>query len=152
MSSLAELLCSLHIKTYLIVDCDALTSKHQIKSMVTAIGHEWTTELDEQYKPFLDWLNDHSDGFTTEQKKGLVKSNGLEAPARGKAGNAIHALATSLEEMGILVVPAGEMECLDNTVTGDKSDAWVREMFETKKYRDNSAAKQLISPILQGFE
>jgi hypothetical protein len=149
---LAAALSSLHVAVFVILDFDSLSNKRNLREIVKATGNEWTESVDSCYGTFTDWANGLAGGTDGQSIWGRLKECGLAVVARGDPHQAAERLISELKAAGILIVPVGEMECLQKDVTDKKGDAWVRLMLETSEYRNNQEAERLIEPIMSGLD
>ncbi|MGL5173786.1 MAG: ATP-dependent nuclease [Olsenella sp.] len=149
---LAMALSSLHVKVFVILDFDSLDGKQNLKGIVEATGNEWTESMESCYGTFTNWTNGQASGTDGQPIKDRLKECGLNAVARGGPYQAAEQLISKLKTAGILIVPVGEMECLQKGITDKKGDAWVRLMLETGEYQSNQDAEELIEPIAAGLD
>ncbi len=138
--NVAAVLKTLSVKTFAIVDFDMLRDRAKLKKLVEGVGGAWGS-LDSLYIPMANALN-ASDG------KGWadVKDKGLIGVPSGSPSKAAHELLERLATQRVLIVPVGELEGFDRTITGERT-IWVNRMLEKQGHKTCAAAKELIKLI-----
>ena len=140
---IAKALKSLGVKTYAIVDFDAMRQSGQFKPIVESLGGDWSIIRD---------------GYVTVAKAlggkdsalwGQAKTQGLAAVPAGDPNKAAVELLGSLQEQGVFVVPVGQLEGYDRTITG-KSSMWVNAMLDKRGHETCPEARDLIRSLAQG--
>lgn len=150
VKNFAFILSSLHIKVFAILDFDVLNDKKTIKQIVESVGALWTADMNRLCTDFLKWAN--GEGSTNKNIWKNLKASGVDAVDRGEPTKVIQELLGLLNKAGVLVVPVGEMECLQRDSVSEKGDFWVRDMLQTGKYKTCEPAIELIKPILDNFK
>ncbi len=138
--NIARSLGALGVDTFAIVDFDVLKDRGKAKNIVESLGGSWT-ELDEFYNSLKDALNAKG-GAGWEQ----VKTQGLAAVPAGAPSQAAASLLDGLRRQRLLVVPVGELEGFDKTISG-KSSMWVNAMLAKNGHQTCAAAKDLIRQV-----
>jgi len=120
----------------IIADFDFLNDKRRLEAIVEAMGAVWDTEIENCFNKMTASSNQ------IELWKGLKKL-GLGG-LRGDALLGAKELLAKLTSIGIIIVPCGEMEDIDRTISSKKSDYWVSEMLEKKNHETSPIAKELV--------
>lgn len=136
---------SLHVlgvETYAIVDFDTLKTKATCKKIIEAMGGSWDT-INDDYVTMANALN--SDGGTQWDQ---TKTQGIAAVPQGPASEAAKRLLAILRSKKLLIVPVGEIEGFDRTISGHGSE-WVNTMLGRHGHESCSEAIDLISEIVR---
>lgn len=109
-----------------ITDFDLLNSSQNFKPLVAAFGVEWKTTLATDMKTIYDSMNaknsEGTDWWTVVKETGKAGFTGDEPAAYEKVEKVCRSA-------GLFVVPVGEIECFDKTISKKKKD-WVYHVLE----------------------
>lgn len=158
MPKLADALVRLGVPVVATPDLDILQERSLLKSLVTALGGDWTT-LDTDYtqavaglhkdsaplavKDLVDVLGaDTSAPLDNDRRQAVqrllstvgtgwqhVKRSGLSALGGGNSGAAAVRLTNALENVGIVVVREGELESFEHSL-GVGKNRWLAAALE----------------------
>lgn len=109
-----------------ICDFDLVDSSQDFKSLIEAFGKDWESIRSSGLKTVHDSFNAKK-GVGVDMHS-LIKSAG-KACLDGDAPAAYENVESICKEMGLFVVPCGEMECFDKTINKEKKD-WVYHVLE----------------------
>jgi len=119
----------------IIADFDFLNDKRRLQAMVVSMGAVWDAEIEDLFYRMTASPNQ-------EELWKKLKNLGLDG-LRGDALLGAKRLLDRLMKIGIIIVPCGEIEDIDRTISSEKSD-WVSEMLEKKNHETNPIAKELV--------
>lgn len=157
MTKVVDALQALNIPFRVVPDLDLLNDEQTCKRLFEACGGDWST-IERDFtiahssiaqrgqkvsrSELTELLAQHSDLYLSKEEiKGVstllndgkpwadVKSNGFGAFPGGDATKAARRLESALKEVGIFVVPVGELEMFNKT-SGKHGPAWVLEVLE----------------------
>lgn len=140
VASMAQSLSRLGVDVFAILDFDALRAKVDVLNAVTALGGQWTGEMQDDYVALAEPANQR-------HLWDSLKHQGISGLPAGAAYQAGERLLSSLEARRVLVVPVGEMEDFDKS-SNLHGAAWVSEMLEARKHETNEAVRKLCEPLL----
>lgn len=109
-----------------ITDFDLLNSSQNFKPLMATFGVEWKTSLATDMKTIYDSMNAKSSNGIDWWK--VVKETG-KAGFTGDEPAAYEKVEKVCRSVGLFVVPVGEIECFDKTVSKKKKD-WVYYVLE----------------------
>lgn len=150
VKSLVAVLTDLHVTVFTILDFDALDQKSRIQDIVDSLKTEWTESIQTSYQQFNDWIN--ATKPLNPEIWDQLKSAGKALVDLGEPSKAVTTLIAELINERVLIVPNGEMECLQKDMGNKKGDSWVMAMLESKQYQNCQPAKDLVAPILASFD
>ena len=100
-----------------------LTGHQLIKSIETKLSNILETELSrtklEELKNLLDY----------KSRWACIKQNGISGAPAGNATRSLHNIVDHLKEIGIFLVPVGELECFVKDA-GDHGPKWLNNVLE----------------------
>lgn len=144
VAKVARSVAQLGVPTVAILDFDALKTKAVIRDVVESLGHDWNDDLEGLYRVVADAAN---------AKQGLweaAKNTGMQSFPAGPAFEALAKLIASLTELGLVILPFGEMEDLDKSINLHGS-AWVAEALSGETYK-TPQAQAVVAPLLLPIE
>jgi hypothetical protein len=148
-----------------VADFDVLRDKGKLRDLVAALGGDFGNiernltvvtnglkpqkplrklALEDELKQRLAELPDVIDEKQAERLRAIIKAesgwdrakqSGIAALPQGEAGEAAQTLLADLKEMGLLVVPVGELERFVREVPGH-GPGWVVEVLERELHRN----------------
>lgn len=136
---LAAALTSLGVEARAILDFDLLSRKQDIRNTVESLGSTWTSELDDLYTEMVKVPN-------TQALWPALKHVGVEGIPAGSSYIAAKALLVELRNIGLYVVPVGEMEDFDKSLNAH-GPAWVSVALASNSHKSNGVGS-LVEPIL----
>ncbi|WP_205474223.1 ATP-dependent endonuclease [Nocardioides sp. SYSU D00038] len=140
MASMAGALTPLGVRTFAIADFDLLNDQATVVRLVRSLGGTWTEEMRGDYVAFADPCN-------RQQLWPRLKEAGRAAVPPGEPTGRLDALLGALRDVGLLVVPVGEMESFHRTIALHGS-AWVSEMLEQRGHESCLPARDMLEPLL----
>lgn len=140
VASMARSLSELGVEVFAILDFDALRTKQDIVDVVEAVGETWTQAMQDDYVALATRAN----GKNLWES---LKHQGLSGVPAGPAYQATERLLNDLQQIRVLIVRVGEMECFDKS-SNLHGATWVSEMLEAHKHETNDEAQKLIQPLL----
>lgn len=140
ISTLAAALSHLKVEAQTVVDFDALRNKPELKAIVTSLGATWSEDMNLHYVTFVSAANDGRVDWAT------LKSAGLAVVPAGPPNESAARLLSLLREVGVHVVPDGEMESFMRT-SGLHGPAWVTKALEAGTHKSD-AVVTFVQPIL----
>jgi hypothetical protein len=140
VAAMAQSLARLGVHTRAIVDFDVLRSRDDIRSIVEALGSNWSNEMDANYITVAKVANQDAlwDG---------LKHQGVNGLPAGVANASAGRLLGQLADAGVYVVPVGEMEDFEKSI-GQHGAAWVSAMLEANGHITCQQARTLIDPLI----
>lgn len=109
---------ALNVTVVALTDFDILNVGAKFKKLVTAFGVDWDTTLAEQMKTIYQNMGGTAKSWEAIKKIG---KQGFE----GNAPAAYEAVEQVCRKAGLFVIPLGEIECFDKTVTEKKEGMGV---------------------------
>ena len=117
---------AVNVPVVAVCDFDLLNSSNNFKPIIASFGLEWNESFSAPMKIIYDSMNAKSsngnDAWAQIKKIGIAGFTGDEPAAYEK----VEAIC---KQVGLFVVPVGEMECFDKTVSKEKKD-WVYYVLE----------------------
>jgi hypothetical protein len=129
----------LGVEAWAFPDFDVLTKKQDIRKIVEAVGAQWSAELDELYMRFVKEPNQSASWKA-------LKHSGLNALPAGDSYQAGMALLDRLTALRVRVVPLGEMESFDKSLTGHGTP-WVSAALAAGTHESTGVA-DFVAPVL----
>lgn len=126
MKDVVSALRAVNVPVVAVCDFDLMNSSQNLKPLINAFGLTWENELKDNMKIIYDNMNAKSSSGNNawEQIKKIGK-NGFT----GDAPAAYEKVESICRNVGLFVVPVGEMECFDKTVNKEKKE-WVYHILE----------------------
>ncbi|MFT3889370.1 MAG: AAA family ATPase [Arachnia sp.] len=122
VAAIATALSRLNVKSRAIVDFDVFRERKNLRGIVESVGGVWSDEISTDYTTMMRPIGQQE---LTEQ----IKNQGLAAVPAGEPNAAAQRLLAALSEMGVHVVPVGEMEGFDRTQSLHGA-VWVSNAIE----------------------
>jgi len=139
----ANTMSALDVKTFAIADCDVLRTKAVAKQILESLGGDWTG-IEADYQIVANAMN-ANDGILWNS----LKTVGLAIIPAGAPSAAAARIVENLRIQRFLVVPIGELESFDRTITADKP-AWVAAMLEKSGHLNCEAARDFVRGMFNG--
>lgn len=140
-ATLVKALEQLGVVTVRIVDFDILRQRVDVKTLLEALGGAWSSDIDTRYVLVRDAMNR---GQSWDQ----AKNQGVNAMPAGPVHVAATELLSLLVEQNLFVVPVGEMEDYDKSVSGHGA-MWVSSMLAKGGHRVPGVARDLLKRTLE---
>lgn len=141
VAAIVAALVRLSVEALAIVDFDVLRVKADVRGIVEAIGATWTSEMNTNYTTCVQLVNQASSWD-------MVKHLGLQGLAPGPSFTAGGELINALKDVGLLVVPIGEMEDYDKNINLHGA-GWVSEALAANLHRSSQPVLDLVESILK---
>ncbi len=126
IKEIVKALKAVDVPVLAITDFDLLNSSQNLKSLVNAFGMDWDGSLATDMKTIYDSMNAKMSADNDAWKQ--IKKVG-KAGLTGDEPAAYENVERLCKDMGLFIVPVGEMECFDKTVNREKKD-WVYHVLE----------------------
>lgn len=141
VAAMIEALMKFGVDTRAILDFDILRNRSDLRAIVAAKGGTWTDEMDSNYVAVSRYLNSGSLWDT-------AKNAGMSALRAGAVYVAAESLLQTVRDMGIYVIPLGEMEDFDKSISGHGAQ-WVSEMLAQRRHVTCEPARELVATLLE---
>jgi AAA domain, putative AbiEii toxin, Type IV TA system len=139
-ATMAKAMSSAGVEAHVIVDFDIFKSRAQVSALAESTGFDWTDAMDGHYVTFANAANG-------KQLWDQLKQQGLTAVTAGAPNVACEALLTALRERRVHVVPVGEMEGFDRSISA-KAGTWVSEMLSKNAHKESALARSFASALV----
>ena len=139
-AKLASAVSSIGVRTYAIVDFDALRSEALVRNIVSAVGGSWDP-IGSMYTRVATVLNENEGRLWPD-----AKEHGLQALPPGNPTVDGNALLRLLRDQRVLVVPVGEMEGFERSV-GGTGGGWVTGVLERGLHLTSSEARSFVGSL-----
>jgi ABC-type enterochelin transport system ATPase subunit len=137
IESRVRALAKLHVSIGVILDFDVLADEpRSLKRIVEALGKAWDTDD-------LHDFNLVKQDIVDRGLRDAVKLAGVSVLSPGRVSAAATRLLDRLNERGVYVVRAGEMESFDKTIAHQK-EGWVDRALEGGLHRAAGEHRQLV--------
>lgn len=126
-----------------VCDFDLLNSKSNFKAIIEAFGVDWDNILSEDMQTIYNSMNTKNDGWNIIKNIGKHGFDGNESAAYEK-------VEYVCKDIGLFIVPVGEMECFDKTPNKKKKE-WVYYVLENYNLANEpklNKARDFIQEIL----
>lgn len=120
-----------------------MKNRREFQPIVESVGGDWSAVNDIH----LSVAKALSNGTATLWDQ--AKNQGLAAVPQGAASKSAVELLDLLQKQGVFVVPVGEMEGFDRTITGESS-MWVNAMLDKRGHESCVDARALIGALGKG--
>jgi hypothetical protein len=140
VAPLSRAISALGGRSFSIVDFDILRDERQLRALLESTGGEWD-EVASLYRTAVAPLN-QDQGRLWEQ----CKRQGLNAVPPGQANSAASDIIRRLAKQRVLVVPVGELEGFDRTISG-KGARWVTATLAQDGHKECLAAVEFVKHI-----
>ncbi|MBQ3358223.1 MAG: AAA family ATPase [Microbacterium sp.] len=140
LSHMVDAVAKVGVETWVIADFDLLKSKTEVQKVVSSVGGEWSSALNEAYATAIREPN-------ANREWERFKRTGLHFFLAPDSLAAARQLIQSLAALRVLLVPVGELESFDRTLGADKN-AWIGKALETRLH-ESDAVRGFVSPILE---
>lgn len=108
VATIARALARLQVRSRAIVDFDVFRERDQLRDIVEGVGASWLPQMNDDYVTMVRPIQSH--GLWDS-----VKNQGSAAVPIGEPTIAARRLLDTLQEIGVHVVPVGEMEGFDRS-------------------------------------
>ena len=122
IKDIVKALKAVNVPVAAISDFDILNQSHNFKPLVDAFGIDWCTSLESDMRTIYESMNAKNDSWNSIKRVG-------KAGFEGKAPAAYENVEKVCRANGLFVVPVGEMECFDKTISEQKKE-WVYHVLE----------------------
>ncbi|WP_372983919.1 AAA family ATPase [Microbacterium sp.] len=139
LSSMIDAVAKVGVETWVIADFDLLKNKTELKKVFAAVGGGWSRELDAHYALAVQEPN-------ANQEWERLKMTGLHFFLEPSSLAAARELVGKLAEARLLLVPVGELESFDRTLSSDKN-TWVGKALESRLH-ESVAVRDFVAVIL----
>ena len=147
MKDIVSALKVVNVPVVSICDFDLLNEKRTFKDLASAFNIDWKSSLEDDMKIIYDGMNArNSKGYDAWAEIKTIGSAGF----KGAEPAAYEKVEAECKNAGLFVVPVGELECFDKTVSKEKKD-WVYYMLENydlATYSKLEGARNFISEVL----
>lgn len=121
MKDVVEALRAVNVPVIAITDFDLINASQNFKPLVESFGVDWKSELQSEMKTIYDGMNAKcSEGYDAWKHIKKIGKNGFD----GDEPRAYEVVEKKCKQMGLFIVPVGEMESFDKTINKEKKD-WV---------------------------
>lgn len=126
VKDIVRALKALDVSVIAITDFDILNQSKNFRSLVAAFGADWEVTFASDMKIIYDGMNAKSkSGNDAWQQIKKIGKDGFS----GDEPAAYERVEEKCKELGLFVVPVGEMECFDRTINKEKKE-WVYSVLE----------------------
>lgn len=144
VAKVVKSLAQLGVPTAAILDFDALNKKSVVRGVVEAIGGAWTPQFESWYRTISDTANSQTGLWS------LAKNAGKQAFPAGAPFEALTGLLDALAELGLVILPCGEMEDLEKSI-GLHGSSWVSEALDRGTHASESS-RAVVSRFLRPID
>lgn len=141
VAAIASALGRLKVRSRAVVDFDVFRSRDMLRGIVESVGGVWTDEVGSDYVAMVQPIQA---GSLWEQ----VKHQGLAAVPAGVPNAAGQRLLGALRDVGVHVVPVGEMEGFDRSQSLHGA-AWVSSALQSQVHA-SQAVSEFVEPFFVG--
>ncbi len=114
----------LRVPVLAICDFDIFDDRRKLRALISAFD----LNLEKEIKKDLNIIYDSINSNNNKNVWSILKKNG-KAYLEGDTASAYQRVETLCQTVGLYIVPVGEMECFDKTISVNKG-AWVYQILE----------------------